>query len=36
LFNAVTHSDADKPYTRLKEDLLQKHTFTKYLREMGG
>ncbi len=31
-----THPDTDEPYTRLKEDLLQQHTLTKYLREMGG
>jgi hypothetical protein len=31
-FAVVTHPDGDEPYTRLKEDLLQQHTLTKYLR----
>jgi hypothetical protein len=29
-FNAVTHPDDDEPYSRLKDDLLQQHTLTKY------
>jgi hypothetical protein len=40
-FAAVAHPDEDVPYTRLKEDLLQQHTLTKYqrierLHTMGG
>ncbi len=31
-FAAVAHPDEDEPYTRLKEDLLQQHSLTKYQR----
>ncbi len=31
-FSAVAHPDEDEPYTRLKEDLLQQHSLTKYQR----
>ncbi len=29
-FNAVAHLNDDEPYSRLKDDLLQQHTLTKY------
>jgi hypothetical protein len=31
-FNAVAHPDNDEPHSRLKDDLLQQHTLTKYQR----
>jgi hypothetical protein len=31
-FDAVAHPDEDKPYTWLKEGLLQQHSLTKYHR----
>jgi hypothetical protein len=31
-FNAVANPDDDEPYSRLKDDLLQQHTLTKYQR----
>ena len=31
-FAAVAHPDEGEPYTRLKEDLLQQHSLTKYQR----
>ncbi len=35
-FAAVAYPDEDASYTRLKEDLLQQHTLTKYQRIVGG
>ncbi len=35
-FAAVAHPDEDEPYTRLKEDLLQQHSLTKYQRCRGA